>query len=201
MYYVQHHEVIYWCPAPLQNEDQCSYKVHSAADVQVAPPPPIKEYIFDSTVGSDDEAPVVQRASFRVAAPQHTRQATGKMLASRATATIAATQAAEAKKKRKRTRSMVSVDTTTVSSDVKTTEVDDEEGDAESPGATGAPSAGTPHRVTSMEERVVETSRWTSAIEECPRSIADTVGDPGSRKRAMKAPPKPCKPDLMSATK
>jgi hypothetical protein len=167
----------------------------------VAPPPPIKEYIFDSTVGSDDEAPVVQRASFRVAAPRHTRQATVKMLTSRATATIAATQAAEAKKKRKRTRSMVSVDMTTVSSDVKTTEVDDEEGDTESPGATGAPSARTPHRATSMEERVVETSRWTSATEECPRSIADTVGDPGSRKRAMKAHPKPCKPDLMSATK
>jgi hypothetical protein len=47
------------------------------------------------------------------------RQATGKISASRAAATIATTQMVEAKKKkRKRTRSTMSVDTTTVSSGV-----------------------------------------------------------------------------------
>jgi hypothetical protein len=66
MSYVQHHEGIYWCPAPLQNVDQRSYKVRSAADVQAAPLPPIKEYISDL---SDDKAPAVQRAPSRVAAP------------------------------------------------------------------------------------------------------------------------------------
>jgi hypothetical protein len=54
----------------------------------------------------------------------------GKISTSRAAATIAATQTAEAKKKkRKQTRSTVLVDTATVSSDVETINVDDEEGD------------------------------------------------------------------------
>jgi hypothetical protein len=50
---VQHREGIYWCPAPLRDEDQCSYKVHSVADVQAALPPPVEQYVSDSTVGSD----------------------------------------------------------------------------------------------------------------------------------------------------
>jgi hypothetical protein len=29
----QHCEGIYWCPAPLRDEDQCSYKVRDVADV------------------------------------------------------------------------------------------------------------------------------------------------------------------------
>jgi hypothetical protein len=80
-------------------------------------------------------------------------------------------------------------------------DVDDEEGAAESPGATAAPSVGTPHRAASTEEQVVETPRRTSATEKRPRSSANKVGDLGSHKRARKAPPKPCKPNLRSATK
>jgi hypothetical protein len=105
------------------------------------------------------------------------------------------------KKKRKRTRPTMSVDMATVSSSVETIEVDDEEGGAESPGATVAPSAGTPRRAVSTEEQAVETPRRTSATEEHSRSSADTVGDLGSHKRVRKAPPKPCKPGLRSATK
>jgi hypothetical protein len=67
----------------------------------------------------------------------------GKIFASQAATTIAATQTAEAKKKRKRTKSTVLVDMTTVNSDVETIDVD-EEGDVESPSATAAPSTGTP---------------------------------------------------------
>jgi hypothetical protein len=52
----QHREGIYWCPTPLRDKDQHSYKVCNVADIQVAPAPPIEEYISDSTVGSDDEA-------------------------------------------------------------------------------------------------------------------------------------------------
>jgi hypothetical protein len=54
---LQHREGIYWCPAPLRDEDQRSYKVRNVADVQAAPAPPIDQYVSDSTVGSDNEAP------------------------------------------------------------------------------------------------------------------------------------------------
>jgi hypothetical protein len=131
------------------------------------------------------------------------RQATGKISTSRAATTIAATQTAEAKKKkkRKRTRYTVLVDTTTISSGVETIEVDDKEGDVGLPSATVAPSVGTPRKAASTEEQAVETLRQKSATEERPRSSTDTVGDLGSHKRDRKAPPKPCKPVLMSATK
>jgi hypothetical protein len=109
---------------------------------------------------------------------------------------------ADAKKKKwKRTRHTVSVDTATISSSVETIEIDVEEGDTESPGATAAPSAGTPRRAASTEEQAVETPRRMSATEERPRSSADIVGDLGLHKRVRKAPPNPCKPDLRSATK
>jgi hypothetical protein len=42
---LQHREGIYWCPAPLRDEDQRSYKVRDVADVQVAPPLPVNEYV------------------------------------------------------------------------------------------------------------------------------------------------------------
>jgi hypothetical protein len=126
----------------------------------------------------------------------------GKISASRATATIAATQTADAKKKkRKQTKSMMLVDTTMVNSGVETIEVDDNESDAESPSATTASSAGTPRKAASVEEQAVGTPRQTLATQECPRSSADTVGDLGSHKRAIKAPPKPCNPSLRSAIK
>jgi hypothetical protein len=123
---LQHHEGIYWCPAPLRNEDQRSYKIGDVADLQAAPPPPVDEYVSDSMVGSDNEAPATsRRAPSRVAAPWRTRQTAGKIPTSQA-----ATQIAEVKKRRgKRTRSALSADTTTtVSSDVETIDVEDYEG-------------------------------------------------------------------------
>jgi hypothetical protein len=107
------------------------------ADVQAAPPPPVEEYISDSMVGSDSEAPPTsRRGPSKVAAPRRTRQTAGKIPASQA-----ATQVAEAKKRRgKRTRSVVSADTTTKSSDVETIDVGEEEGDVRSPKATKASS-------------------------------------------------------------
>jgi hypothetical protein len=70
MYFVQHREGIYCYPAPLRDEDQRSYKVHSVADVQAAPPTPVKEYVSDSTVGSDSEASATsRRGPSKVAAP------------------------------------------------------------------------------------------------------------------------------------
>jgi hypothetical protein len=47
----------------------------------------------------------------------------------------------------------------------------------------------------------VETPRQASKTHESPKSSTDPMGDLGSHKRAKKAPPKPCKPDLRSATK
>jgi hypothetical protein len=126
----------------------------------------------------------------------------GKISASWAAASIAATQTAEVKKKkRKWTRLTVSVDMTTVCSDVEIIDVDDEEGDVESPSATAAPSAGRPRRAVSPIKQAVETPRQMSKAQELPNSGTDTVGDLGSHKWAKKASPKPCKPDLKSATK
>jgi hypothetical protein len=154
-------------------------------------------------LGSDNEALATsRRAPSSVVTPRRTRQAKGKVPTSRAAATIAATQTAEAKKKKwKQTRSTVSVDTTMVSSGVETIEDDDEEGDTELPSKMAAPSVGTPHKAASTEEQAVETPRQTSVTQERLRSSADTMGDLRSHKRARKAPPKPCKPGLKSATK
>jgi hypothetical protein len=152
----QHREGIYWCPAPLRDEDQRSYKVCDAADVQAAPAPPVDEYVSDSTVGSDDKVPATShRAPSKVTAPRLMWQTAGKISASQAT-----TQAAEVKKKkRKQTRSAVSLDTTTISSDVETIDVDDGEGDIESPKAIATLSAGTPRRAASPGKQAVETHR------------------------------------------
>jgi hypothetical protein len=88
-----------------------------------------------------------------------------------------------------------------VSFDVETIDVDDEEGDEESPSTTAAPLAGTPRRAASLEKQTVEMPRQTSTTQEHPRSSTDMVGDLGLHKRARKAPPKPCMPGLKSATK
>jgi hypothetical protein len=95
----------------------------------------------------------------------------------------------------------MSVDTTTISSNIETIDVDDEEGDVESPSTTAAPSAGTPRRAASPVKQAVETPRQMSKTQEHPKSSTNTMGDLGSHKRAKKAPPKPCKPGLRSATK
>jgi hypothetical protein len=68
---MQHREGIYWCPAPLRDEDQRSYKVRSVADLLAVPPPPIDEYVSDSTVGSDSEGPATsRRGPSKVDAPE-----------------------------------------------------------------------------------------------------------------------------------
>jgi hypothetical protein len=75
LFYFQHREGIYWFPTPRHNEDESIYKVRAAADEQAAPQPPIKEYISDLLVGSDDDAPATRRAPPNVAtsAPGRTR--------------------------------------------------------------------------------------------------------------------------------
>jgi hypothetical protein len=61
---------IYWCPVPLRDEDHRSYKVRDVADMQAVPPPPVDEYVSDSTMGSDDDTPAtLRRALSKVAAP------------------------------------------------------------------------------------------------------------------------------------
>jgi hypothetical protein len=72
------------------------------------------------------------------------------------------------KKKRIWTRFTVSVEMTTVSSGVKTIEVDDDEGDAKSPSATTAPSAGTPRKAVLMEEQAVGTPRQAQQLKRAP---------------------------------
>jgi hypothetical protein len=186
---VQHCEGIYWCPAPLRDKDQCSYKVHSVADVQAAPPPPIDEYVSDSTVGSDSEASATSlRGPSKVTAPRCTRQTTRKIPASQA-----ATQVAEAKKKRgKQTRFAVSANTTTKSSDVETIDVEEDEGDVQSPRATMIPSSG---------RQAAEMPHPTPGVQGLSTSSTGPVDDAGSNKRLKKAAPKPCKPGLRSGTK
>jgi hypothetical protein len=134
---------------------------------------------------SDNEASATScRAPSKVVAPRRTRQTAGK---------IPASQAAEEKKRKgKRTRSAVSADTTTISSDVETIDVYDGEDDVQSPKATTAPSPG---------KHAVETPHQTSKTQGRSSSSTNPVGDLGSHKRMKKAPPKPCKPGLRSATK
>jgi hypothetical protein len=116
------------------------------------------------------------------------RQTAGKIPASQA-----ATLITEAKKRRgKRTRSAVSVDTTTTSSNVETIDVEGDEGDVQSPKATTASSLG---------RQAAETPRPTSGAQGRSTSSTDPAGGVGSNRRMKKAPPKPCKPGLRSATK
>jgi hypothetical protein len=79
-------------------------------------------------VGSDEDALATRRALPKVtaSASRCMWQTTGKMSTSRAVATIATYQTAQAKKKKhKRTKPVVSVDMTTVSFGVETINVDD----------------------------------------------------------------------------
>jgi hypothetical protein len=86
----------------------------------------------------------------------------------------------------------MSADTTTISSDIETIDIDDGEGDVQSPKATTTPSPG---------NHAVETPHQTSKTQGRSSSSTNPVGDLGSHKRMKKAPPKPCKPGLRSATK
>jgi hypothetical protein len=87
--------------------------------------------------------------------------------------------------------SAVSADTTTCSSNIKTIDIEDE-GDVQSLKATTAPSPG---------KWAAEMPRPTPGAEGPSTSSTDPAADIGSIKRMKKAPPKPCKPGLRSATK
>jgi hypothetical protein len=116
------------------------------------------------------------------------RQTAGKITASQVVA-----QVVEAKKMRgKRTRYAVSVDTTMMSSDIEAIDVEDDEGDVQSPKATTAPSSG---------RQVAETPRLAPGAQGRSTSSTGPADDVGSKKRLKKASPKPCKPNLRSATK
>jgi hypothetical protein len=86
----------------------------------------------------------------------------------------------------------VSADTTTKSSDVETINIDEDEGDVQSPKATTAPSPG---------RQAVETPRPTPGAQGLSTSSTGPADDVGSNKRLKKAPPKPYKPNLRPATK
>jgi hypothetical protein len=116
------------------------------------------------------------------------RQTTGKIPASQA-----ATQIVEAKKRTgKQTRCTVSADTTIVSSDVETSDVEDDEGDVQSPKATMAPSPG---------RQAAETPHPTPRAQGRFTLSTDPAAHVRSNKRMKRAPPKLCKPGLRSATK
>jgi hypothetical protein len=153
--------------------------------MQGTPPPPIDEYVSDSTVRSDSEEPATSFA--KVATLRCTRQTAGKIPASQAAA-----QVTKVKKRRgKQTKSAVSVDTTMKSSDVKNMDVEEHEGDMQSPKETTAPSPG---------RQAAETPRPTPGAQGL--STSSTPADNArSNKRLKKAPPKPCKANLRSATK
>jgi hypothetical protein len=140
-------------------------------------------------VGSDSEAPATsRRAPSKVAVVRRTRQTAGKIPASQAT-----TQIVESKKRRgKRTRSAVSTDTTTMTSDIETIDVEEDEGDMQSPKATTAPlpaggAAKTPCPAPEAQGRSTSSTGPTD--------------DVGLNKRLKKAAPKPCKPGLRSVNK
>jgi hypothetical protein len=116
------------------------------------------------------------------------RQTAGKIPTSKT-----ATQIAAAKKRRgKRTKSAVSADTTMMSSDVEAIDVEDDEGDVQSPKATTAPS---------LVRQAVETPRPTPKTQGRSTSNADPADDAGSNKRLKRALPRPWKPGLRSVTK
>jgi hypothetical protein len=96
------------------------------------------------------------------------------------------------KRRGKQTRFTVSVDTTTVCSDVETIDVDDEGGDVQPPKETTA---------LSPRKQAAETPRPTSRTQGRSTLSTNPAGDAGSNKRMKKAPPKPCKPGLRSVTK
>jgi hypothetical protein len=115
-------------------------------------------------------------------------QTVGKIPASQA-----ATQVAEEENRRgKRTRSAVSADTTTRSSDVETIDVEEDKGDVQSPKAITAPSLG---------RLAVDTPDPAPGAQGLSTSSTGPADDARSNKRQKKAPPKPCKPNLRQAVK
>jgi hypothetical protein len=87
---------------------------------------------------------------------------------------------------------VVLTDTTSKSSDVETIDVEEDEGDVQSPRATAVLPPG---------RRAAEAPRPAPGAQGLSTSSTSPADDVGSNKRLKKAPPKPCKPGLRSATK
>jgi hypothetical protein len=96
---------------------------------------------------------------------------------------------------------MVSVDMTTISSDAETIDFDDGRGRHRVTKRNCGSARGDTYRAASPVKQAVETPRQMSKTQERPKLRTDMMGDFGSHKRAKKAPLKPCKPGLRSATK
>jgi hypothetical protein len=79
-----------------------------------------------------------------------------------------------------------------MSSDVDTIDVEDDDGDVQSPKATTA---------LSPAGQAEETPRPAPVAQGRSTSSTGPTDNVGSNKRLKKAPPKPCKPGLRSATK
>jgi hypothetical protein len=84
------------------------------------------------------------------------------------------------KRRGKWTRSVVSEDTATRSFDVKTIDIEEDEGDVQSSKATTAPSPG---------RRAAETPRLALGAQGLSTSSTGPADDAGSNKRLKKAPP------------
>jgi autotransporter adhesin len=95
------------------------------------------------------------------------------------------------KRRGKWTRSALSVDTATKSSDIKTIDIEENEGDVQSSKARTA---------LSPERQAAETPCPAPGVQGLSTSSTSPADDAGSNKRLNKAPPKPCKPNLRSAT-
>jgi hypothetical protein len=79
-----------------------------------------------------------------------------------------------------------------MSFDIEAINIEDDEGDVQLPKATTAPSPG---------RQEAETPRPALGAQGRSTSSTGPVDDVGSNKKLKNAPPKPCKPDLRSATK
>jgi hypothetical protein len=97
------------------------------------------------------------------------------------------TQLAKVKRRGKRTRSAVSANTTMKSSDVETIDVEEDEGDVQSPRATTVPSQG---------RRAAETPRPAPGAQVLSTSSTGPTDDAGSNKRLKKARPSLASPAL-----
>jgi hypothetical protein len=96
------------------------------------------------------------------------------------------------KRRGKQTRFVVSADTTTRSSDVETIDVEEDEGDVQSSKEI---------MTLSLGRQAAETPHLTPGAQGRSTSSTGPMDRAGSNKMLKKALPKPCKPNLRSATK
>jgi hypothetical protein len=126
---------------------------------------------------------------------------TGTISASRAVATIAATQTVEAKKKkRKRVGPTVSADTTTVNYDVETINVNEEGVTPSRPAGQRSLPAETPRKGHGDGRVGVGDTRQSRHHGGALEVRCGRLGQRQVQKRVRRAPPKPIKPGLRSAS-